>query len=445
MIRGSVDDEESAMNGDPRTVLASEPMGRLQIAAVAMCILLLAVDGFDVLAVSFAAPGIAAEWGIDRAALGLVLSMELIGMGVGSLFIGDVADRLGRRPMILCCLALMTAGMGLASLAGSVVALSAYRFVTGLGIGGVLASATAMVAEFSNDRHRSWAVALLVAGYPFGAVVGGSIVSLLLAAYDWRSVFVFGALLTGVFIPLVWYLLPESVSWLCEKRPKGALERVNHVLDRMGHAAVPALPVSPGPVAGSGLTELFRPRLARTTILLTLAYFAHIMTFYFIVKWIPKLVVDLGFEPALAGSVLVWFNVGGMAGCILFGTLTHYFGLRRMVIGVLLLAGAAVVVFGQGQANLAQLSLVAAVGGFFTNAAVVGLYALFAQSFPTAARAGGTGFAIGVGRGGAALGPVAAGLLFAAGGSLSSVALVMAVGSIAGAVALTLLVDARGD
>ncbi len=427
------------MSRDPREILATEPMGRLQVVAVTMCILLTALDGFDVLSISFAAPGIAAEWGIDRAALGLVLSMELIGMGVGSLLFGNVADHFGRRPMILACLVVMTAGMGLAATTDSLAVLSAYRFVTGLGIGGMLASTNAMVAEYANDRHRSLAVALMAGGYPLGAVVGGSIVSVLLVWYDWRSVFVFGAVLTALFIPLVWFLLPESVSYLAEKRPRGALERVNRTLGRMGHAAVPALPVPQEAVSASGLAALFRPGLARITVLLTAAYFAHIMTFYFIIKWIPKLVVDMGFPAPLAGSVLVWFNVGGMTGSILLGLLTHRFDLRRLVIAFLLLASIAVVVFGQGQADLVQLSVVAALGGFFTTAAIVGLYALFAKSFPTGVRAGGTGFAIGVGRGGAALGPLAAGFLFVAGGSLPVVALVMAAGSIVGAGALALL------
>ena len=337
----------------------------------------------------------------------------------------------------------MTIGMALAATAESIAALSSYRFFTGLGIGGMLATTNAMVAEYSNKKHRSLAVTLMAAGYPLGAILGGSIVSVLLASYDWRSVFVFGALVTAAFIPLVWFLLPESIAFLCQKKPEGALQRINKTLQRMGHSAISALPVTEVQADRSGIRELFRPGMMKITILLTLAYFAHIATFYFIIKWVPKLVVDMGFDPPSAGSVLVWFNIGGMTGSLMFGFLTHWVELRRLVIIVLLIGSAAVIAFGQGQSSLVQLSLAAAVGGFFTNAGVVGLYALLAQSYPTSVRAGGTGFSIGIGRGGAALGTILAGFLFVAGASLATVAVIMAMGSIVAAIALTFMSPAK--
>jgi MFS family permease len=182
------------------------------------------------------------------------------------------------------------------------------------------------------------------------------------------------------------------------------------------------------------MRELFTPRLRQTTILLTLAYFFHIMTFYFILKWIPKIVADLGFDASTAGGVLVWANVGGLAGSLLLGFLSLRVPIRGLVIAALLAGAIGVVLFGMGQADLAELSLAAAGAGFFTNAAVVGMYALFAQMFPVDVRAGGTGFAIGVGRGGSALGPMVAGFLFAAGAGLSAVAIAMAAGSVLAAV-----------
>ena len=140
-----------------RQMLDEAPMGRLQIAAIILCILLNALDGFDVLAISFASPGIAKEWGVDRAALGLVLSMELIGMAVGSVLLGNVADRIGRRPTIIFCLIVMALGMGAATQAWDVISLSIIRLATGLGIGGMLACTNAMVAELANARARSLA------------------------------------------------------------------------------------------------------------------------------------------------------------------------------------------------------------------------------------------------------------------------------------------------
>jgi benzoate transport len=411
-------------------------MSQLQVVAVTMCILLTALDGFDVLSISFAAPGIAAEWGIDRAALGVVLSMELIGMAVGSILIGGLADRVGRRPSILGALVLMTAGMMLAAFARNVYELSAYRLATGLGIGGMLACTSAMAAEFSNLRRRNLAVILMAGGYPLGVILGGSVASWLLASFSWRSVFVLGGLVTAVFIPLTLWLLPESIEHLLQRRPAGALRRINRTLRRMGHEGASALSEAQESAPRPGLAALFSGPMARTTLLLTAAYFAHIMTFYFIIKWIPKLVVDMGYSASMAGGVLVWANVGGIAGCVLIGLLALRYAVKGLVILELLLGAVMVYLFGLGQSGLTGLSVMAAAAGFFTNAAVVGLYALFAQSFPTELRAGGTGFVIGVGRGGSALGPIVAGFLFAAGAGLSTVALLMALGSLLAAVAL---------
>ncbi|MFC6632549.1 MFS transporter [Microbulbifer taiwanensis] len=424
---------------DPRELIAESPMSRLQIVAVTLCVLLTALDGFDVLAISFAAPGIAGDWGIDRAALGVVLSMELIGMALGSLLLGNLADRMGRRRAIIGCLVLMSGGMYLAAIAGDVVTLSAIRMLTGIGIGGMLAATNAMAAEFSNRRRRHLAVTLMASGYPLGAIAGGTIASMLLAHFDWRSVFLFGALATALFLPLVWLWLPESVDYLVQKRPARALEKVNAVLVRMGRDRVAALPAVSKLQAGSGFRELLSPALMRSTLLLTLAYFAHIMTFYFMLKWIPKIVVDMGFAASAAGGVLVWANVGGAAGALALSLLTQRFDVRALVIGALLLAFATVTLFGFSPADLQQLSLLAALAGFFTNSAIVGLYAILAQSFPARVRAGGTGLVIGIGRGGAALGPIVAGLLFAGGQSLPLVALVMASGALLAAAALLLL------
>src|SRR5690242_14895990 len=281
---------------DPRAIVAREPMGTAQVVAVAICIALVALDGFDVLSISFASPGIAAEWHIDRAVLGIVLSMELIGMSAGSIFIGSLADRIGRRPVTLLCLVVMAIGMWLATTAHDVTTLSGFRLLTGLGIGGMLASVNAMAAEFANARRRNLAVALMAAGYPLGAVVGGSIASRLLATGTWRSVFGFGALVSAAFIPIVWVLMPETIAYLAHRRPTDVLVRVNAVLRRLGHATVNALPEPTSDAPRARIAQLFTPALARTTVLLTVVYFAHLMTFYFILKWIPKIVVDMGFK-----------------------------------------------------------------------------------------------------------------------------------------------------
>lgn len=424
----------------PDAVIEQSPMGLRQWIAVGLMIALNALDGFDVLSSAFAAPGIAAEWGIERDALGVVLSMELVGMGFGSILLGGVADRFGRRPTILGCLAVMTAGMWLATTAGSPSGLALWRFLTGLGIGGMLAAINAVTAELSSTRWRALAMALMVIGYPIGATVGGTIAGVLLQDGDWRVVFEFGAIATAAFIPLVLIFVPETPDYHVTRRAPDALERLNASLAKL---ALPPVTVMPSPLAAAekpGVMHIFKPGMIGITALFTLGYAFHMLTFYYVIKWSPKIVADLGYSQPEAASVLVMANIGGAIGGGLFGFAMQRFGLKWPTIAMLLAGSIAVVVFGLGSETMAGWKRAVFFTGFTTNAAIVGFYALFAKGFPTHVRATGTGFAIGAGRIGAAGSPILAGVLFTqAGLGLFGVSLVMATGSIVAAAMVMLL------
>ena len=244
---------------------------------------------------------------------------------------------------------------------------------------------------------------------------------------------------TGAFLVVVWFLLPESIQFLARARPADALEKINRTLIRMGHAALDRLPEPPAEEKHLRFADLFASRFRGMTVLLCLAYFFHIMTFYFILKWIPKIVVDMGYEPSSAGMVLVWANIGGMIGSLIFGVLSQRFPLRPLLVAVLAAAFVMVGVFGTGQSTLATLSAVAALTGCFTNAGVVGFYVLTASSYLPDVRAGGMGVVIGVGRGGAVLGPVVAGVLFTSGAGLFATSVVMGAGALLAAASVYLL------
>lgn len=340
---------------------------------------------------------------------------------------------------MLACLVLMTIGMFMVTGVQQIADLKIWRLTTGLGIGGLLATANAVAAEFSNGRRRSLSVALMAAGYPIGAVVGGSIVKVMLQNHDWRAVFYLGASITAAFIPLLLFIVPESVHWLARKQPANALHGINRALARMGHQPIAELPQLPPEVRKHTLAELFSPGLRLTTILCALACFFHMMTFYFILKWIPKIVVDMHFPATAAAGVLVWANVGGAIGGIVLGLASQRIGLKILTIGVMLLSTVLVILFGRAGADLNELSALCAAAGFCTNGGIVGLYAIYAQAFPTHVRATGTGVSIGLGRGGAAFGPIAAGYLFTWGYNLSSVATWIALGSLLAAAVLALL------
>lgn len=414
----------------PQHQIDQSPMSRGQWLAVAIAIFLNALDGYDAASISFAAPGITAEWKLGPGALGWVLSMELIGMGVGSLMFGNLADRFGRRPTILVCLVIMTIGMGGAIVADDVVQLLVVRLLTGLGIGGMMSALAAIVGEHSNARHRSLVLSLMVVGYPSGLVLGGIVARNLLLVSHWSSVFVFGAILTAIALPLAWFAIPESVSWLSRARPCGALERANAVLRRFGYLPVTNL----GEIEQTGklsnaLLAILRPPLARTTILLTLAYLTHASCLYFVLKWIPSLVVKLGFSPSSGADVLVWTMCGAVASGPLFAVLANAISVRRATLVTLAGSAITVTLFTRVGADFSALIILGIIVGIFITAASIGFYSLLATAYPVELRATGTGFGIGIGRAGASIGPILGGILFAQHYALSDVGLIMSAGS----------------
>lgn len=426
---------------DPREIVDRSAMTTMQFLVVGITVLLNAMDGIDVLTISVAAPGILSEWGIDSAQLGIILSMEMVGMAFGSILLGGVADRYGRRNMMLGSLLIMSSGMFLATTASTPTMLSIWRVYTGLGIGGMLSTTNAVVAEFSNLRNRAMCIAIMTIGYPIGGIFCGEIGKALLLAdgSNWRSLFYVGMILSASLIPVVYFLVPESVHWLTRKQPSNSLARVNAALQKLGKMTVDALPEVNAETRKKSVMDIFSANLIMITAVVTLAYFFHVITFYYILKWTPTLVVQMGIDASAASGVISWANIGGALGGAAFGLASLRIGLKPLTMAVLVLASMGVALFGRSPADISSLSMMAALAGFFGNAGVSAMYSIAAYAFPTHVRATGTGFVIGVGRGGAVLSPMIAGYLLNTGTSLANVGLVMGAGSMMGAVALIFL------
>ena len=428
---------------DPRRIVDEQPMSTRQWIVITLMIFLNALDGFDVLSSAFAAPGISAEWGVPRDALGIVLSAELVGMGFGSVLLGGMADRIGRKPTMLLCLAVMAVGMFLAGQAGAVTPLIVWRLLTGLGIGGMLAATNAVTAEASSRASRSLAMALYVIGYPLGAVVGGIIAQQwLLVAFDWRSVFDFGAAVTLAMIPLVYFLVPETPAFYAATRPAGAVEKINRSLAALRLPRIEELPPEQAAADKPRVTDILRrPELRSVTLLLAFGYMFHTITFYYILKWAVKIVADTGFSAPDAASTLTWANVGGALGGFLFGFVMRKFDIKGPTVAMLVLGSVAVACFGIQKETLWGWQMATFACGLCTNAAIVGFYAAFAKGFPAYARATGTGVVLGVGRLGAAGSPILAGFLFTMLGNdnLLAVSAIMASGSILAMILLLFL------
>ncbi|WP_329851041.1 MFS transporter [Stenotrophomonas pavanii] len=392
--------------------LILERMSPFQWTAIAICVLLNMLDGFDVMVMAFTAPHVSADWALSGKVLGLMLSAGLVGMALGSFLLAPLADRWGRRPMIICCLLILTSGMALSALAANAWQLGALRVYTGIGIGGMLAGVGVITAEYANAKWRSTAVALQATGYPIGATAGGLLAAWMLEHWSWHSVFLIGAAASLLCIPLVLTCLPESLDFLVARRPPNALPRLNALRARMRMPELPALP--PAAVRTGqrqGYAALFVGDLRRVALLIALAFFLHMFAFYFVLSWTPKLLVSAGVssQQGITGGVLL--NLGGIVGGSLFGWLASRWSLSKLTAGALLLAMVSMLGFAAFNTRLGVAFPLAFVIGAALFAAMAGLYAAAPVVFAADVRTTGLGWAIGIGRVGAILSPLTVGVL----------------------------------
>ena len=401
------------MSNQLRQEIDESPMGSFQWGAIAICVILNALDGFDVLVMAFTAAGVSAEWKLNGAQLGVLFSAGLLGMAAGSVLLAPMADRWGRQTITLLSLVLISAGMLLSGFSNSQYELAAMRALTGLGIGGLLASVTVIIGEYSSNKWRSTNIALYTAGYPLGATVGGLFASWLLTHYGWRSVFIAGGIATACMIPVVLWRLPESVDFLLARRPARALEKINRLLALMGRQPLNQMPavVAAGGKQQRSISALFKGELARSTILTWSAFFLLMFSFYFALSWTPKLLVSAGLTATqgITGGVLL--NLGGILGGVLFGLVAVRVRLAWLTGLCLLISSVFVAAFGWMAGTLTPAFVVAFGIGIFMFAAMAGLYGVTQAAYPAGVRTTGMGYAIGVGRLGAILAPLTAGVL----------------------------------
>lgn len=427
-----------------REMLDEKPMTRLQWTAVSVCVLLNVFDGFDVLVMAFTGKAISAEWGLNPGQLGLLLSAGLVGMGVGALGVAPFADRIGRRPTVLICLLISAAGMLLSATSANATQLGVLRVVTGIGIGGLLASSNVIAAEYASARWRGLAISFNSLGYALGATLGGLLAVLVIAELGWRAVFLIGAIGTLAVIPVVLLALPESLDFLLGRQPRRALERVNALADRMALPRLRELPGREGAATRpasvvAGFRALLRPGLRRSTLVLAAAFFLVIGCFYFVTSWTPILLVEAGLSASqgLTGGTLL--NLGGMLGTVLFGLLASRWALRSVLVSYLLVTA---VLMGLFVLTLSAFVLALVAGvllGMFVNGCVAGLNSLIPMVYDADVRATGVGTVIGLGRVGAILSPSVAGFLLQLGWTPQSLYLVFALVLVASVGALLLL------
>lgn len=406
---------------DLRHQIDIRPMSGYQWLIIALCTFLNALDGYDVLAISFTSNAVTEEFGLSGTELGIVMSAALVGMAVGALTLGPVADRIGRRNMTILAIIVNAIGLFLSATADSAIELGIWRIVTGLGIGGILVGTNVLSAEYASRKHRGLAISIYAAGYGIGAALGGTAMVGLINSFGWRSVFVVGGIMTVISLILVLPLLPESASYLYNRQPKNAQAKAERIAHRLGYRQPVDLTVADTAAQRSeqetGISKLFTKQNRRVTLVIWTTFFVIMFAFYFVNSWTPRLMHATGLSENLSMFVTVGLTLGGAIGSVVFGLFTSRWSTRVVLSRFTVLAAILMAIFVFSAQWTVVVLILGVFVGLFINGCIAGLYVLTPQSYSSGLRSTGAGWGIGIGRFGAIIAPTATGALMDAGWS----------------------------
>ncbi len=404
--------ETSTSPVDVAEFIDAQPVGGFQVRLLLTCAAVLFLDGFDTQAIGYVAPALAREWGLTKGALGPVFSAGLFGLMIGALIFGPLADRVGRKKIII----LSTIAFGIGALITAFVrdanTLLAVRFLTGLGLGGAMPNAIAMTSEFSPHRRRATMVMIMFCGFSTGAALGGLLAAALIPHFGWRSVFVVGGAAPLLLAPILAMKLPESVRFLA--LTGRANDRVAQLLGYINPKALfaPAarFVVHEPELAGIPVKHLFRDGRTPATLLLWVVFFMSLLDLFFLANWLPTVLNDLGASVPQAVAIGSMLQVGGVVGTLALGSIIDRFSFRALAL-VYFIGVFAVGAIGQFGHSAVFVTMAIFAAGFCIVGGQTAANALAAGLYPTSARATGVGWALGIGRVGSIVGPLVGGAL----------------------------------
>jgi AAHS family 4-hydroxybenzoate transporter-like MFS transporter len=422
---------------DVQDFIDARPLSAVQKLLLLLCFLVVAIDGFDTAIIGFIAPAIRMEWGIEVARLGVLFAAGLFGLMLGAFAVGPLADRHGRKTMLVVSMLAFGCASLAAALSPGLTSLTWLRFLTGLGLGGAMPTTITIASEYCPEPRRSSLVTLMFCGFTIGSAMGGIIASLVLPVYGWRALLVIGGVAPLLLAPLLGWVSPESVRYLTMKG--GTQERVAAILRRIDPAAnlEGARFVGASPSQVSPVRQLFGGGLLGITLLLWLAFFMSLLSVYLLMNWMPTLIQQSA-RASIADAAFItsMFQVGATLGAILVGLAMDRFEPHR-VLCCTYLAGAAVVMMISFLATAPRLMTVAVfVAGLCISGGQVGANALSAVLYPTPYRATGVAWANGVGRSGSIVGSLLGGALLGFGWQPTTVYALVAIPVSISAVAL---------
>jgi AAHS family 4-hydroxybenzoate transporter-like MFS transporter len=410
---------------DVRQFIDAQPVSRYQLMVAAMCSLIVFVDGFDAQAMGYVAPALSSAMQIPRAVLGPVISSGLVGMMIGAMVSGPLADHFGRRPVLIGCALIFGLGSLLTAAAQSIEALAAFRALTGLGMGGAMPNAIALTSEYMPRRRRGTAVTTMICGFSLGAAVGGLVAAAIIPRFGWQSVFIVGGVTPLAIAVAAFVWLPDSLRFVLGK--PGREQQARDYLMRIAPGAtlpgvIPA--TAEGAESSGGIRlvgQLFAERRATVTVLIWTIYFMNLLNLYFLNSWLPTIISDTHIPVATAIRLTALFQIGGIGGALVLGAiLDRYFSFWILAVCYL---WAAVCVFfiGAAGASTLLLGLTIASAGLGIIGGQNACHALTAGFYPTTIRSTGVGWALGIGRIGSIVGPVLGGVLLARGTPIGQV------------------------
>jgi MFS family permease len=395
------------------------PMTGFAIGVVVLCCIINISDGLDFATMVQAAPLLARGWGVKPQVLGMLFAATAVGMGIGGFVISPLADRFGRRPILLLAITLITAALLVSSLATSVSQLMALRIVTGIGVGSLMANLNVLIIEYSSRKWGNLFLSIMHMSFSFGVGASSQIAYWFAVSHGWQVIFLAGGLINLAILLVCFFALPESMQFLAVVQPPRALERINRIRSKMNMVPLETLPAATArPKATMRISDLFVPGIMLPSILFWVASLGYSTIGYFHVSWTPKVLADAGLPVRLALLAGTFTSILSICGNLTMGAFSHRVGPARMTTFYFIGAAITFFAFGMYSSSPYTMLYIAPFMSFFAQGSLSGLMITATRFYPTDIRSTGVGFVAGFGRFGAIAGPLAGGIALGIGGVL---------------------------
>lgn len=411
---------------DVQSFIDNKPVGRYQWLILGLCFLVTAIDGLDTAAVGFIAPALRDDWGLTAGQLNPVLAASLLGLMFGAFIGGPLADRFGRKTILLISVLLFGGWSLAAGFAQDVTSLTIMRFLTGLGLGGAMPQAITLTSEYCPQRRRSLMVTTMFCGFTLGSALGGVVAAQLVPNYGWRSVLILGGVLPLLCLPMLYLVLPESVRFLVQRsapdfQVRAILQRISAQRLPEGQHYVIHDGVGESRSKQSPVRQILSGSQRPGTLLLWISFFMSLLIVYLLTSWLPILVRDTGLSLSQAAGVSAMFQIGGTVGAICLGATMDRFNPYRVLACAYIIGACFLMFIGQVYSDLSLLIIGVFGMGFCISGSLVGANALAAGFYPTSMRSTGVSWAQAVGRMGSVLGSMVGGWMMAMGMGFSGI------------------------